>query len=369
MTSRIAVVYRRAAVILLNTILLVLLLEMAAGAVLKVLPAPATWPATESPYVKEHPAALGPWRELEGLLSRFRYHPYSLWRMAPFEGRFINVTADGLRVVPGASCAPSAHHVWIFGGSALWGAGSADDQTIPAQLQRVLQRSLDRPVCVVNFGQLGYTSSQGVLTLEGELRQHRRPHLAVFYDGVNDTVSAFAYLRAGLHFAYPEIRRRIEAQRLDAQPRAADLLLWSSQYRLLTRLIVKPARAPAVTPRPDALAEDVVATYLENVRIVTSLGREYDFRSAFFWQPSLAAEPAAAGALANLDASPEQLRFARRVRLELRRRATGVHDLTDLLSTRAQHAYFDWHHTTPEANLVIAETIGRAVSRSPDRVD
>jgi len=361
----VAASYRRAAVILLNTVVLVILMEVVAATVLAFRPRVPTWAAMESPYFKERPWALDYWRELEVMVTRFQYQPYSLWRMVPFEGRFIRVRPDGLRVTPGATCDGVTYNVWAFGGSTMWGAGAPDDQTIPAHLQRTLTPILTRPVCVVNFAQLGFTSTQAVVELQNELRHRRRPNLVIFYDGVNDIVSAFAYSRAGLHLAYPEIRRRLESQQLDApRPPLVDLLRWSSQYRLITQLLSKPVTAPANAARPDSLVEDVVATYLENVRIVVALAGAYGFRAIFFWQPTLAEGEKPLTAIEREIRDREPLvPFARRVDARLRHVTPGVHNLADVFARTSSLTYFDWHHTTPEANRIIAEAIAQAVSK------
>lgn len=299
------------------------------------------------------------------IVTRFQYQPYSLWRMVPFHGRFIHVRTDGLRVTAGATCDSATYNVWAFGGSTMWGAGAPDDQTIPSYLQRTLTPSLSRPICVVNFAQLGFTSTQAVVELENELRHRRRPNLVIFYDGVNDIVSAFAYSHAGLHLAYPEIRRRLESQQLDApQPPLVDMLRWSYQYRLITQLLAKPVAAATNVARPDSLVEDVVATYLENVRIVESLAGAYGFRAIFFWQPTLAEgeKPLTDIERAIRDREP-LVPFARRVYARIRHDTPGVHNLADVFARTSSLTYFDWHHTTPEANQIIAEAIAHAVSK------
>ena len=317
----------------------------------------------ELAYFRQRPWARDYWVELEAALATFQYRPYVLWRMAAYKGRYIHVDSDGLRVTPGAECQESAYRVWVFGGSTVWGAGSPDGQTIPSYLQRLISRRRARPVCVTNFGQLGFTSTQGVIELTCELQHRARPDFVIFYDGVNDIVSAYGYLRAGLHLAYPEIRRRVESQRLDAPQSTLveDLLLWSNQYRLIRRLLARPAVAPVSEPRPPSLAEDVVTTYLANVRLVTSLAKGYGFRVAFFWQPNLAVgekplTPSESQMRQNLTYGP----FARQVHNRLVYQAVaaaGVHNLADVFSSYPGDAYIDWNHTTPEANQIIAAAI------------
>jgi hypothetical protein len=248
----------------------------------------------------------------------------------------------------------------------MWGLGSPDDQTIAVHLHAALARN-SPPPCVENLGQMGFVSSQSVVQLLNELRAGHRPDRVVFYDGVNDTVAAFVYRQAGIHLAYDEIRQRVEASRFDNTPRRwTDLLAWSHVYRLSSRFVT-----PLVTGPPaghaDALVDSVITTYLENVRVVKSLAALYGFRAAFFWQPTLAtgAKPLDDAERA-IQQSEVTIPFARRVHARYVARASGLpdlHDLTAALDGETSLAYLDWHHTTPEANAVIARAIAGVLSR------
>jgi hypothetical protein len=360
-------VYRKAAVIVLNVLVLVALLEAVAATVLGFMPA-VPFPAETSPYFARLAWAPEYWREFYAVLSRFHYHPFFLWRAAPVQGRYIRVSAEGLRVTPGAECnGQGAMRIWVFGGSTVWGMASRDEHTIPAHLQAILARTSSPPICVVNFGQPGFVSTQSVIQLENEIRRGRHPGVAIFYEGANDIMSGFAYLRADAHFAFPEIRRRVEAQRLDAKrPSLIDMLAWSSQYRLAVRLLAKPAVAGLAGPRPDSLANDVVATYLANVKIVQSLARTYGFRAVFFWQPTLVTgtKKTLTDAERSITDGRLYVPFAQRVHSRFLGETDGiadVYDLTHVLDHETTTSYVDWHHTTPEANGTIAQAVAKAM--------
>jgi hypothetical protein len=139
MRSRIFVtVYRGAAVLLLNTLLLLIALETGAAVVLCFMPQVPALPAMASPYFAAQAWGRAYWREFDTLLVGLDYHPYILWRTRPFEGRLIRVSSLGLRVHPHSQCARGAYRVWVFGGSTVWGLGSPDDQTIPSHLHTAL---------------------------------------------------------------------------------------------------------------------------------------------------------------------------------------------------------------------------------------
>ncbi|MCI4348078.1 MAG: GDSL-type esterase/lipase family protein [Thermoplasmata archaeon] len=82
---------------------------------------------------------------------------------------------------------PSELRVVCFGDSRTLGEGLQEAQTYPSRLQKVLQDRLpNRSVRVVNLGQDGWSSYQGIKLLEREV-VHYRPDVATFAFGVNDT--------------------------------------------------------------------------------------------------------------------------------------------------------------------------------------
>jgi hypothetical protein len=123
--------------------------------------------------------------------SSSKYFPYNVWRRTANQTPTIQVNAAGIRQTPGAQCEQkNAYRIFFFGGSTTWGSGAPDWGTIPAYVQASLEKSSKRPVCVVNFGESGYMSTQELITLVLELERGHIPHQVVFYDGVNDPYTA-----------------------------------------------------------------------------------------------------------------------------------------------------------------------------------
>jgi lysophospholipase L1-like esterase len=323
MIRRVAFVYRRTATILLTTCLVLFALDVGARVVLAIVnPSPA-----------------------------LKYHPYTLWRAAPVTSPTLNVTSEGLRVTPGSECRPSSRRVWIFGGSTVWGGDAPDDGTIPAALQRLMPEA-----CVTNFGQIAYTSTQGVIQLETELRSGRRPSLVIFYDGVNDALAALATRRPGLHHGLEDVTTRFE------QPISFRNLLLSSHLFNLVRHGVHRGGGE-IPPQPDTIVDATVSAYRVNVQIVQALARVFDFQPAFFWQPNLLTgrKPLTAEER-KIPIDPELKSLFERIHARIHllpQDVEGLHDLTSLLDLYPEHAYTDWHHLTPAAN----DRIGRAIAR------
>ena len=342
-------VYTWTATVLLTAGLLIACLEVVAASVLSRMSDHLVVQTERSPYFAAHPWAKTYHREFTRLTRAMKYHPYTIWRFPPFQGQYVNTDGEGVRVTPG-SCQPA--RVWLFGGSTMWGVGAPDDGTIAAHVQRLAPGE-----CVRNFGQLGYTSTQGVITLESELRQGRRPHRVIFYDGVNDTIAAMASRQPGLHAFLPEV-----AEKLEHPFSLANWMTWSSQFQLLKRLADKRS---AVPPQPDVVADMAVAAWAENHRIVQALGHAYRFDAAFFWQPTIfTGHKPLTEAEQGLGIDPEMRSLFQRAQeraSRLSRAVTGCHDLTGALDEYRGHAYLDWHHLTVEANEVVARAMLRTV--------
>jgi len=146
----------------------------------------ASW---AEPYYKEF-AGLG-------LLG---WKSYVYWRRNPSHGNYININQDGLRKTyseEGSNNTGSKIKVFMFGGSTLWGAGARDDYTIPSFFAKeTIGNGINCEV--VNFGQSGYVSTQEVIEMMLQLQKRNIPDVVIFYDGINDTFSAFQLAVAGL---------------------------------------------------------------------------------------------------------------------------------------------------------------------------
>src|SRR5262249_36325300 len=141
-----------------------------------------------------------------------RWRPYVYWRRIPYRSDYINIDADGLRVtayVPPVGPERLTETVFMFGGSTMWGLGTADEATIPSLVSKEVNgnRSGIR-YDVVNFGQYAYVSTQGLIEMVLQLQRGRIPDVVVFADGVNDTFGAFQLGVPGV--PYEEFRRERE---------------------------------------------------------------------------------------------------------------------------------------------------------------
>ena len=129
------------------------------------------------------------------------------------------------------------------------------------------------------------------------LRAGRRPDIVVFYDGVNDTFSAYSQQLAGLpnnewnrvaefNMSRGHLRHRSQAFAREVGYRLATVTL----IRDLLEALGVADSAPTPT-RPDSLAGQVVATYLGNLELLRALSEHYHFQALAYWQPTLLQKP------------------------------------------------------------------------------
>lgn len=288
--------WRAAAVLLLNTLLLLTAAEGLAAAVLWWTEPRAVTPAGDADAAAE---------VISDDLDRLTvdYWPYVGWRAHPLRSRTVNVDERGNRVTPGAACEAGAFTVFVFGGSSVFGYGVADADTLPARLLATLTSQLGGPVCLRNFGQFGWSSTQGVIALLRELQERPAPDLVVFYDGFNDVnILGADGIGGAAPRGTPDYDGAVAVARAERHGAATALLellrsshLWEAavKWRSVRSRNASgpgsssapggdpPGRAPATTP------EAIVRAYLTNVEAVRAIAAARGFQAAFFWQPTL----------------------------------------------------------------------------------
>jgi len=186
-----------------------------------------------------------------------RFDPYTQFREKPFQGKYVNVVEPGLRWVREQGpwpMAPGAHNVWVLGGSTTFGYGLPDGETIPSFLQKSLRRRYPgAAIRVYNFGQGYFYSAQELALLQALLAAgSAAPEVAVFLDGINE------------HQREP----------------------FYSDY--LRELIRSPWTALWSRGEPPSLdsGEVVVERWLRHQRLAAAVCAAYGVKPLFVWQPA-----------------------------------------------------------------------------------
>lgn len=383
--------YKSAAIIVLNTLLLLMVVELISGGIINIVDRPASKKfiakITGQPndmivyyqglsYYAEQNWGSTYWKEFKQALKTV-YSPYVIWRSVPFHGTLINIDPSGYRHTPGAECGADTYKVYIFGGSAIWGWGSPDDKTIPALLQSGLRSKLGKPVCVMNYGENAYVSTQGVIHLMLLLESGDVPSAVIFYDGVNDVLAASQTGKPILHQNLSEISGLFE----DHQAPIIRFFQSTNTNQLLemalSQLPVSVGKdAPKLEYDPNVLSGQVAEAYLNNYKIVDSLASTYHFDFYFFWQPHiLIGNKHLSGEEQNmitglnwvLNLDPPLIELFQKTYKKIEAETSDhehLYYLGNIFDPVEDSIWIDtWGHTTPQGNQIVADDLIKVIEK------
>lgn len=356
--------YQQVAVILLNTLLFLVLLEL-----LVILSFSAQFVARDVRQVPIHdelavyenadwlPTYLKEGAEVE----KYDYSLYDLWKTKPYTGETINIDASGRRVTPGSNCQPDSYRVELHGGSTMWGLGAPDWGTIPAYVQAALTEQFGNRICVVNQGELGFVSTQEVIRLMKQLQRDDLPDLVIFYDGVNDTVAAHNAGEAGVHRNLLTFTGIFQSSQ-----RQNPLVTWLMNTYLVTfmrGLVAPSAEGETAAVDYDQLSQEVAAIYLNNVKIGNALADAYGIQTVFLWQPIMVVgnKPLTIEEQVMTEVIPPNLlTMYQAVWEQVGAQADpdqNLYNIADVFDGIEAPLYFDHHHLAPQGNEIVAQRI------------
>ena len=353
---------------------LVIATELMSGALLSI-PKEKESGGGQHSYYKDKPWAAEYWREFE-LAKRQQYRPYVVWRRAPFKGQYINVDENGLRRTVNPDCSPGARQIWTLGASTLWGMGAPDDETIPSILSGEYARAVG-PVCVTNFAESAWVSTQSVIQLEIALKHAARPpDLVIFYDGLADVLPVYQSGTPDVHFGFEKVRSLVEAGQ--AKRSSFGYLKETSTWRLITSIMTEVAstkngHSPTIRPsrNVDNLAKVTVENYRANMKVVAALSAEYGFRYVSFWEPMALSgnKPLSAAErdmLVSIEHETPGLPELTRRTYDLMFSVPDSHiiNISDTFDHINSDVYMEVGHITPEGNRQVALRILKTLRKS-----
>jgi lysophospholipase L1-like esterase len=293
------------------------------------------------------------------------WEPYLHYRFKPMNGKHNTIYENGRRKTANPSLKDSATalKIFCFGGSTMYSSGSRDEYTIPSELSKLIQTNFpDQNVEVTNFGCHGYTRATENIQLQRELTKNNIPDIVIFYDGVNEIISAHQNNEAGSPTnAY---NRKKEFKIAHSYKRRIKLMIYSSNlYRFVTtmqRKLFTDSTYKQLSARPDELATDIAKNYVGYVQISKSLENEYGFKVFNFMQPNIYSKK-------NLTEA-EQMYYNDQKYYEnlyklsyetVRKDATMIKDSTfvdisDVFDNAGKTVYFDFCHTGELGNKLVA---------------
>ena len=316
--------------------------------------------------------------------DRTVYEPYTVWKRRPYSGSYTTIDLAGTRQTIGNSSSEDALQVWVFGGSAVWGVGAPDSETIPSHLASLLNGAIGIESNVRNLGRRGYVSTQEVIYLMRELQAGRRPDVVVFYNGVNDAAAVSLWPEfPGAHVSFDAVRDRFEATDDDGDIGwfARSTGLYKASRIVLDRveddsferdgIIVYADHDTDATPNYRWLAERGIDLWLYNARVVDSLAREYGFTPLMAFQPGLwstgkpldpseesliASEMEYAG-LSTIMTVRAEMAVVLNERLSDTQAPDWVVNLNELFADTPEPLYIDYVHVTGRGNEIAAGRI------------
>ena len=320
-------------------------------------------------------------KELEEIHS-LRWESYVYWHRKAYKGKHLNINADGIRLTTNAQTSPDKEArllgVFMFGGSTIWGAGARDSFTIPSLLAGALQ-GRGMSVKITNFGETGYVSTQGVVTLMLQLRKGNVPDVVIFYEGVNDTYSAYQNGIAGIpqnelnrvkefNLLYPEKFQDVKEIFIKgvlnnlSTVRFVKGLLLRLNLRSETKSI--PERSK-LNNEGESLAKKVVDVYLANMAVVRALSASYRFKCLFYWQPTIFEKNELSDYEQRVYGGQDEQdikNFYKKVYSIMRKNESlrddnTFHDVSTIFSDVQGSVYTDWFHLTERGNNKIAQTM------------
>lgn len=305
------------------------------------------------------------------------FHPYSMWHTETYKDDFYTFGDEGFRETPNVQCNEGAYHIFMFGGSTLWGEGSPDWGTIPAYMQEMFNNQTDQTICIHNMGQLAFHVTQEVVELTNQLQLGVRPDMVVFYDGVNEIGNAIESGKVWVPSGILPFRSRLEQG--SGSP-YAEIASSTNIYNIFSRYFISENNNIPITPysdeEVDSLIQDTVDVYLNNYRIVEALSEHFDFKFYFFWQPTIGAGNKALTedeqeilALDTPRSGPgyfnDPLGAVRQTYEAIEAISTEFDNLFfigDTFDDYTEQIYIDIWHITPQGNEIIARELFNVLS-------
>lgn len=207
----------------------------------------------------------------------FQYEPWVGFKERPRSGRFVNVDKEGFRISHRKDLRldDDGIAVYVFGGSTTFGYRLADDSTIPAHLERRLSVLYpENKINVFNFGRAYYYSTQELAFLLQLLRNGHTPDVAIFIDGLNETLRPPHYTK--------ELSYMFDAYNYDG---TKFYRLVAEQVPLFRYFMSKLQQEAKAKTGYNSEPVEILNQYLRNRDTISLLSKQYGFSAYFFIHP------------------------------------------------------------------------------------
>lgn len=299
--QRLGVWYRSLALIVFNTILVFVVLNLVAEAILDMRIAHQKTHVQASTligYRGYHPSLdpVYPGKTKSQIAELVRetrrvsqeYESFTQFKEKATSGTYVAVDPNGFR--HGGSQAtwppdPKAFNIFVFGGSTAFGYRVAGDQTIASHLQDLIRKQTNLPVAVYNFGRGAYMAVQERVLFEKLLLRGHVPNIAIFIDGLNEFAlpdGEPAHTKK-LKKLVNELDMSLSARIVRELPVTKLLLLISGKTE--TNQGTGNANERKIWGNSDEDAKRILNWYLTNKKMITAIAKAFNVTPVFVWQP------------------------------------------------------------------------------------
>jgi hypothetical protein len=216
------------------------------------------------------------------------YDSYTQFKERPVNAKYVKVYPEGFRNGKNQAQWPpdkTAFNIFVFGGSTCFGYRVADDSTIPSHLQELIRRETNLPAAVYNFGRGGYISTQERALFEKLILQGHIPSMAIFIDGLNDLS-----VPSGEPIHTKDLRKLMDT---DETPK------WDSCFQALpvAKLILNTSKSEGRDRKEhdaqstnseeayEKRAHTIIERYRTNKKMIDAIAKTFKIIPAFVWQP------------------------------------------------------------------------------------
>lgn len=317
-------------------------------------------------YTNNRQEAYNFFTEFEQIKSEYR--AFVGWSRQPFNGKTTTINAAGDRThTPPQKTPENATTIRFFGGSTMWGLGTANQGTIPAQFNRMLPHTK-----VFNHGEASFTSRQNLARLSNLFSAGQQADYVVFFNGHNHLSTACGegrkFNRGTQNFMHHYRESQIQGMVSNASAYGNPLAgaFWQYTASLIPQVIYRlnPALTEAQTTQwdtnPKKAAEECADILINNWRMAHAIAKENNARFIAVLQPTSSEGQGRTDHLmpSVLTPAKKALRFKEYYAAMREKMAEYdyMHDLSSAFDGE-EYIYVDAVHASANGNMIIAQKI------------
>ena len=309
------------------------------------------------------------------------------WLYKPkFSSPHINTDEAGNRITLNNPRDPQGTNwIYMFGGSALFGYDSSDEQTIPSLLSSALNTT-GYPSYINNFGQFGFTSNMDVTYLQRILKNNVIPTTVIFYNGCNDVFVDSIYEKPQLSLNDAVFNNALQTymrqepigpvnRSIVSMGSMKSVLSYMSTYIKIISYPIKAIRTyilhetdTTVTNQKHSYSEKdindfsyrIANEYIHNATTIKALATQYGFSYLIFWQPLIFSKTLTKEEIGTLYENHDiiQTIYERAITLIKNANIAHFYDLSGIFADYSNQSLFTSScHISSQGNEIVAKYI------------